>query len=274
MGGVLSGGRTGDRRGRAPQNAGGKGDQHGRTQTRYLQEEPFRTVVAQFEQQRIVSKLLETQLGDKVSVADAEIDQVMKANPKATREQARARPAEQGRTPHGAVLCPVDRETQPRESGREPAEGRRDPPAASVPAAPAARSRRVLDPQQPVDHRPVRRREEHGPGHLRRRAVHPEGLVPDAVQHRSPRRPKDLDKAEGVEKLLDMALRAPVLAAEAKSLGYDQDPQHPKRRQGVRGSAAAVHDAGGQDQALKEPTAEEVKAYFEKDLERFAAIPS
>ncbi len=50
----------------------------------YLREEPLRTVVAQFEQQKIVSKLLETQLGDKVSVADAEIDQAMKANPKAT----------------------------------------------------------------------------------------------------------------------------------------------------------------------------------------------
>ncbi len=93
------------------------------------------------------------------------------------------------------------------------------------------------------------------------------------MQSRSPRRPKDLDKAEGVEKLLSMALRAPVLAAEARSLGYDQDP-------GIRSDVKAFEDQRllyatqeAKTKSVKEPTAEEAKEHFEKNVEKFAANP-
>jgi hypothetical protein len=41
-----------------------------------------------------------------------------------------------------------------------------------------------------------------------------------------PKRPKDLGTKEGVDRLLDQAIWTPLLIAEAKSLGFDKDPEY------------------------------------------------
>jgi hypothetical protein len=84
-----------------------------------------------------------------------------------------------------------------------------------------------------------------------------------------PRRPSDLGTPAGVEKLLDSALRLPVLVAEAKTRGYDKDP---KLRAEIRQREDNDLLYKTQDEKLKgakEPTAEQIKAYFEKNQERF-----
>ena len=85
-----------------------------------------------------------------------------------------------------------------------------------------------------------------------------------------PRRPSDLGTAAGVEKLLDSALRLPILVAEAKTRGYDKDP---KLRAEIRQREDQELLYKTQDERLKgakEPTAEQIKAYFEKNQGRFS----
>jgi hypothetical protein len=84
-----------------------------------------------------------------------------------------------------------------------------------------------------------------------------------------PRRPGDLGTPAGVERLLDSALRVPILVAEAKTRGYDKDP---KLRAEIRQREDREMLWKVQEEKLKgikEPTAEQIKAYFEKSPERF-----
>ena len=84
-----------------------------------------------------------------------------------------------------------------------------------------------------------------------------------------PRRPTDLGTPAGVERLLDSALRVPLLVAEAKTRGYNKDP---KLRAEIRQREDQELLYKVQEEKLKgakEPTTEQVKAYFEKNQERF-----
>jgi hypothetical protein len=85
-----------------------------------------------------------------------------------------------------------------------------------------------------------------------------------------PRRPGDLSTPAGVERLLDLALRAPILVAEAKVRGYDKDE---KLRADIRQREDQELLSKLQEEKTKgvgEPAPEQVKAYFEKNQERFA----
>jgi hypothetical protein len=84
-----------------------------------------------------------------------------------------------------------------------------------------------------------------------------------------PRRPGDLGTPAGVEQLLDSALHLPILVAEAKMRGYEKDP---KLRAEIRQREDVELLWKVQEEKLKaapEPTAEQIKAYFEKNRERF-----
>jgi hypothetical protein len=84
-----------------------------------------------------------------------------------------------------------------------------------------------------------------------------------------PRRPSDLGTPAGVEKLLDSALHLPILVAEARTRGYEKDP---KLRAEIRQREDQEMLYKVQEEKLKgakEPTAEQIKAYFEKNRERF-----
>lgn len=239
-----------------------------------LQEDPLHTSVVQFEQQKIVSKLLETQLGDKVSVTDAEIDQVIQSNPKATREQARA-------------FAQRNKAMRVMEQYYAGLVGKRKLAKATENLAKAAEihQRLLTQPKTP-----------RGPGEY---WIRNSQLTTDLSDEEKnlvlatfdggrftlkdwfqtlcnlapPRRPKDLDKAEGVEKLLNMALRAPVLAAEARSLGYDQDPQIRSEVKAFEDQRLLYATQEAKTKSVTEPTAEEVKECFEKNVEKFAASP-
>jgi len=84
-----------------------------------------------------------------------------------------------------------------------------------------------------------------------------------------PRRPTDLGTPAGVERLLDSALRLPIMVAEARTRGYEKDPRLCAE---IRQSEDREMLYKVQEEKLKgakEPTAEEIKAYFEKNQERF-----
>lgn len=240
----------------------------------YLQEDPLHTIVAQFEQQKIVSKLLETQLGDKVSVTDADIDQVIKSNPKATREQARAfaqrNKAMRVMEQYYGELATKRKLARVTENLAKAAEIHQrlltQPKTPRGPGEYWIRNSQMNTDLSDEEKSLVLATFDGGQFTLKDWFQTLCNLAP-------PRRPKDLDKAEGVEKLLNMALRAPVLAAEARSLGYDQDPQ-------IRSDVKAFEDQRllyatqeARTKSVTEPTAEEVKEYFDKNVEKFATNP-
>ena len=85
-----------------------------------------------------------------------------------------------------------------------------------------------------------------------------------------PRRPADLSTPAGVENLLERALRAPILVAEAKSRGYDKDKKlrSDVRQLEDRRLLYKVQEEKTRD--ATEPNAAQIRAYFEKNKERFA----
>lgn len=85
-----------------------------------------------------------------------------------------------------------------------------------------------------------------------------------------PRRPEDLSTPAGVEKLLDRALRLPILVAEAKARGYDKDPKLRSEIRQYEDQNLLYKVQEEKTKGLKEPTAEQIKAAFEKDKDRFA----
>lgn len=237
----------------------------------YLRDDQIHAAVVQFEQQRIVSRLLESQLGDKVTVDDAEIDQVMKANPKATREQAQMQ-AQRGKAVR--LMEQYYAQLTAKRNLKKVAE--------NLPKAAEIHQRLLLQPRQP-----------RGAGEY---WIRNSQLITDLSEEEKslvlatfdggqftlkdwfqmlcniapPRRPRDLDKPQGVEKLLDMALRGPVLAVEAKSLGYDKDPKLQSDIRALEDQRLLYKMQEEKTKHIKEPAPEAVKAYFEKDPARFA----
>ncbi|MGE5297100.1 MAG: peptidyl-prolyl cis-trans isomerase [Solirubrobacterales bacterium] len=240
----------------------------------YLQEDPLHGIVTQFEQQKIVSMLLETQLGDKVTVADSDIDQVMKANPKLTRERAKAfaqrakamRVMEQ----YYGELAAKRKLTKVTENLSKAAEIHQrlltQPKTPRSPGEYWIRNSQMSTDLSDEEKNLVLATFDGGQFTLKDWFQTLCNLAP-------PKRPKDLDKAEGVEKLLNMAVRAPVLAAEARSLGYDKDPKVQSDLKAFEDQRLLYKTQEVETQSVKEPTADEVKEYFDKNVEKFATSP-
>ncbi len=237
----------------------------------YLQDEQIRVNILQFEQQQLVGRLLQAELGDRLTVEDSEIDLVMKDNPKTTREQARA-------------FVQRSKVTRLREQFfAEVCEKRGLKKRSENFAKAAAIHQRLLtQPVQPRGQSEYWIKNSQITTDLSEEektlllAVYEGGqfTLKDWFQSlcnlAPPRRPKDLGTAQGVEKLLDMALLVPVFAAEARSRGYDQDAK-------LRSDVKALEDQRllykMQEEKTKnitEPTAEQVKEHFERNPERFA----
>jgi peptidyl-prolyl cis-trans isomerase C len=85
-----------------------------------------------------------------------------------------------------------------------------------------------------------------------------------------PRRPADLSTPAGVGKLLDRALRSPLLVAEARIRDYDKDAKLRRDVRQFEDRQLLSKVRQEKIKAVKEPTADEVKAYFEKNKDRFA----
>ena len=84
-----------------------------------------------------------------------------------------------------------------------------------------------------------------------------------------PRRPANLNTAAGLEQLLDQALRTPILVAEARARGYDKDETLRSRIRQVEDQRLFYKVQEQKTKGIDEPTAEQIKACFEKDKERF-----
>jgi peptidyl-prolyl cis-trans isomerase C len=84
-----------------------------------------------------------------------------------------------------------------------------------------------------------------------------------------PRRPNDLNTAQGVERLLDQTLRTPILVAEAVSLGLDKDEDIRKQVRDWEDMNLPGYAQQTKYQEAPEPTEDEIRAYFDGHKEEF-----
>lgn len=241
----------------------------------YLQDEAIVQAVTQLEEGRIVSQLLESKLGDKLKDPnDAVIERLLKANPKATREQAKAYAqrmmAVQLMEQYYAQVCEKRGLKKMTENLAKAAEIYQrlltHPREARGPNEYWIRSTQVTTDLSDEERGMVLATYEGGQFTLKDWFQALCNIAP-------PRRPKGLDTAQGVEKLLDMVLRRPILAAEARSFGFDKAPELRKAVKTLEDQRLQykVQEIAVQD--IKEPTPDEVKACFDNDPNRFATDP-
>ena len=84
-----------------------------------------------------------------------------------------------------------------------------------------------------------------------------------------PRRPRDLNTPKGVDQLLERALRMPLLVSEAKSLRLDRDKDFLKQVRDYEDRRLLSEAKSAKRKELKEPTTEQIIAYFDRNKESF-----
>jgi hypothetical protein len=89
-----------------------------------------------------------------------------------------------------------------------------------------------------------------------------------------PRRPRNLNTPQGVDQLLERALRMPLLVSAAKSLGLDRDKDFLKEVRDYEDRRLLSEAISAKRKELKEPTTEQILAYFAKNKEAFGTPKS
>ena len=89
-----------------------------------------------------------------------------------------------------------------------------------------------------------------------------------------PRRPRDLNTPKGVDQLLERALRMPLLVSEAKALRLDRDKDLLKQVRDNEDRMLLSEARAAKRKELKEPTTEQIIAYFGRNKESFGTSKS
>jgi len=237
----------------------------------YLKDEQIYPYLLQFEQQLLVRRLVEDILPGEIPVTEPEVDQVLKSSPKASREQAKI-----------AVQRAKATRIMEQFYNRLIAKRKLTVVKENLAQAAAVHQRLLLQPVTP-----------RGPGEYwikNSQVIHElsdeektmtlatfdggQFTLRDWFQAlcnvAPPRRPKDLDKPEGVEKLLNNALRLPVLAAEARFRGFHEDATLRREVRTMEDQRLLYKLQEEKMRSLKEPTEDQIRAAFDKDPQRFA----
>jgi len=89
-----------------------------------------------------------------------------------------------------------------------------------------------------------------------------------------PRRPRDLNTPQGVDNLLERALRMPLLVSEAESLGLDRDQEMLKQVRDYEDRRLLSEARTAKYKEAIEPTTEQIIAYFGQNKEAFGTSKS
>lgn len=84
-----------------------------------------------------------------------------------------------------------------------------------------------------------------------------------------PRRPQNLNTPQGVNQLLERALRMPLLVSEAKTLGLDRNKDLLKQVRDYEDRRLFSEALSAKRKEIKEPTTEQIIAYFGRNKESF-----
>jgi len=223
----------------------------------------------EYNERDLINLLMRDELGDKVQVSEAEIEKKLKSDPKLDRDKAKAA---------------VQREKAAKLSEEFYRRVRRDRNVQKLrynfPKAAQIHQRLLLHPQQErsaywiqktqIENETTQQEKDIVLATFEGGKVTLEDWLYTLHQIVPPRRPKNLNTVEGVDSLLERALRSPVLVAEAKSRNLDKNPQYIERvrQREDRLLLGRVRNEVLRDK-IQKPTDEEASEYFEKHKEQF-----
>ncbi len=235
-------------------------------------DEMIHTSVEKFEHQKLVGMLLQKQLGGKVSVDESQVKLAMKANPKLTRERAtmllqRAVASRLVEQYYNELVKKFEMK-KVEENFAETAKIHQR--LLERPAEPRRASEYWIKNSQIREELSEKEK-----GLVL--ATYKGGRVTVKDWFRvlgdivPPRRPTDLNTPEGVEKLLDQALRTPIFVAEARARGYHRDKTLREEVRKLEDQRVFYKAQEEKTKGIEEPTVEEIKACFEQNKEKFAS---
>jgi hypothetical protein len=233
-----------------------------------LNDEAVRSSIEQYRNRRLVNLLLQKQLQGKLTVTESEIDAQMKSDAKLDRARARQM-VERGKA--NAILDAYYKQIH--EKSRVETVTENLGKAAEI-------HRRLL--YYPKTDRNV--------GFIRVNQVREE-LTPeekalvlasyeggkltlkdwfDALfEFSPPSRPKDLNTPGGVERFLQRISRMPILVVEAERVGLDKDANLLKQVREYEDQRLFGEIMGARSKEVKEPTEEQMQAYYKQNREVF-----
>jgi hypothetical protein len=186
------------------------------------EDETIHKVIKDFKEKKFVNSLLSNYLKGKISVTNNEIDEYIKANPDMDRERAKAMLT---RAKSGQLLGKYYDQLYKKFHVQKLSENfyktaqihnrllnwPREPRKATF-----IRIRQIKEELTPEEQNIVLATYDNGKITLK-------DWFDTLCEMSPPSRPKDLNTRQGVENLLDRALKMPIFVAEAKLLGYDKD---------------------------------------------------
>jgi len=223
----------------------------------------------EYNERDLINLLMADELSDKVEVSEAEIEKKLKSDPKLDREKARA-----------AVQRDKARKLSEEFYKRVCSERDVQKLRYNFPKAAQIHQRLLMRPQQErsaywiqktqIQDETTQEEKDIALATFKGGKVTVEDWLYALHQIVPPRRPKNLNTVEGVDSLLERALRSPVLVTEARSRGLDKNPQYVERvrEREDRLLLGRVRNEVLSDKVDK-PTDEETSDYFEKHKEQF-----
>ncbi|MHC4437404.1 MAG: peptidylprolyl isomerase [Planctomycetota bacterium] len=239
----------------------------------YLENEATKTSVRRFSERKLVNLLLQRHMEGKINVTENEITRMMKSDPKLDKARAKAT-VERAKT--STLLDQYYKQIYGKSGVKKLSQ--------NFPTAVQVHERLLRSPKQSRKVNFIRTSQikdelsEQEKGIVL--AQYNSGKVTlqdwlvalcDIVP---PRRPRNLNTPKGIDELLERALRMPLMVSEAKSLGLDRDKDFVKQVRDYEDRRLLSEAVSTKRKELKEPTTEQIIAYFGKNKESFGTSKS
>ena len=235
----------------------------------YLEDESIRDSLKRFKEKKLVNLLLGAYLKDKITVTETEIDEKIKTNPKLKRIRAKAMLQ---RTKAGKLVNQFYSEIYKKFNAQKL--------SVNFPKVVRIHRRLLLYPKEPQKMRWIRVNQVRNELTPEEKnivlATYDNGKVTlkdwfnALCQIAPPSRPRDLNTAKGVERLLDGVLRTPIFVAEAKSRGLDKDEsllKQIRKREDEKLLSKIMREKVKDIE--NPPTEEQIVAYFNENKKEF-----
>jgi len=234
----------------------------------YLKDGMTEMLVERYRQRRLVNLLLQKNLQDKLTVADSEIEEKMKTDPKLDRAKAEAllkntkmrilfeqyyrQIYEKFHVIKISDNFPKVVEIHERLLLRPK----------TLQKISFIRNSQINDELTPEERDMVLATYDHGKVTLK-------DWLENLCESAPPSRPRDLNTVEGVERLLERTLTMPILVSEAQLAGLDKDENLLKQVKEYEDSRLLSQAKLTKYKEVEEPTAEQIAAYFNKNKKVF-----
>ncbi len=234
----------------------------------FLKDESLAEQIKRFKDKRLANLLLQKQLQPKLTVTESEIQQKMKADPKLDRARAEAMLKNtKGRMlfyQYYKQICKKLNVTKKTENYLKAAQihQRLLTKPKKPRKVPFIRIYQVKEELTPEEKNIVLATFDNGKITLK-------DWFDALCNSAPPSRPKDLNTPKGVDRLLEMTLRMPLLVSEAMSLGLDNDKNLLKQVREYEDTRLLSKVRSEKYKEIKEPTTDQIMIYFGKNQEAF-----